>query len=177
MTPEFSRIVRAHAIGGVARAEHVEANADERAALAARFDLLTLGRLSGDLVVRRDAAGIRVGGRFSAAGEQACVVSAEPVAFALDETVDLHFTDGPAGGDEIELGGPDLDTLPLDGDELDLGEAVAQSLGLALDPYPRAPEALRAAAARFLISEEEAEARAAAEKARANPFAVLKGGR
>ena len=64
--------------------------------------------------------------------------------------------------------------LPLDGDALDLGEAVAQSLGLALDPYPRAPEEVRAAAARFIITEAEAEAIAAADKARANPFAALR---
>ena len=30
---------------------------------------------------------------------------------------------------------------PFDGDAIDIGEAVAQQLALALDPYPRAPEA------------------------------------
>ncbi len=28
---------------------------------------------------------------------------------------------------------------PFDGDAIDIGEAVAQQLALALDPYPRAP--------------------------------------
>lgn len=172
MTPEFSRVVRAHDVGTTARHEAVEAKPAERAALAARFDLAALDRLTADLTVVRDVGGICVTGRFVAAGSQACVVSGEAVAFALDEAVDLRFSEAVPLGEEIELGDSDLDVVPLDGDHLDLGEAVAQSLGLALDPYPRAPDDVRAAAARFVVS--EAEATAAAEAGRANPFAVLR---
>ena len=175
MTPEFSRIARAHEIGTVPRREAITASAAERTAVAVRFDLLALDHLDATLTVVRDAAGIRVTGRISAAGTQACVVSAEPVVFALDEPVDLRFSDAATPeGDEIELGAPDLDVLPLDGDILDLGEAVTQSLGLALDPYPRASPEVRAAAERLLLSEAEAEALAAADKARASPFAMLR---
>jgi uncharacterized metal-binding protein YceD (DUF177 family) len=174
MTPEFSRTIRAHDVGTTPRHESIEAKPVERAGIAARFDLRALDRLTAELTVVRDAGGIRVTGRFAAAGEQACVVSAEPVAFALDEAVDLRFSEAVAEGDEIELGGSDLDIVPLDGDHLDLGEAVAQSLGLALDPYPRAPTEVRAAAERLLISEAEAARIAAADKVRANPFAMLR---
>ncbi len=174
MTPEFSRVVRAHDIGTAARHESLEAKPAERAGVAARFDLLALDRLTAELTVVRDAGGIRVSGRFAAAGAQACVVSAEPVAFALDEPVDLRFSEAVPEGEEIELGDSDLDVVLLDSDYLDLGEAIAQSLGLALDPYPRAPAEARAAAERLLISEAEAAAIAAADKARANPFAMLR---
>ena len=175
MTPEFSRCVRAHEVGGIGWPQRLEANAAERAALAARFDLLALDTLTADLVVVRDAAGIRVTGRIAAAGSQACVVSAEPVAFVLDEPVDLRFSDAAVpAGDEVELAVPDLDTLSLDGDSLDLGEAAAQSLGLSLDPYPRASPEVREAAARFVLSQAEAEALTAADKARASPFAMLR---
>ncbi len=174
MTPEFSRTIRAHDVGTTARHEAIEAKPVERTGIAARFDLLALDRLTADLIVVRDAGGIRVTGRFAAAGSQACVVSAEAVAFALDEGVDLRFSDAVEAGEEIELGGADLDVVPLDGDHLDLGEVVAQSLGLALDPYPRATPDVRAAAERLLISEAEAAAIAAADKARANPFAMLR---
>lgn len=174
MTPEFSRIIRAHDVGTSPRGEGIEAKPIERSALATRFDLLTLDRLTADLTIVRDAGGIRVTGSFAAAGEQACVVSAEPVAFVLAEPVDLRFSDDVPAGDEIELGDSDLDVVPLDGDHIDLGEAIAQSLGLALDPYPRAPAEIRAAAERLLTSEAEAEAIAAADKARANPFAMLR---
>jgi uncharacterized metal-binding protein YceD (DUF177 family) len=173
--PELTYIVRVHEIGGIARREAIAASPAECAALAARFDLLALDRLAADLAVVRDAGGIHVTGRLTAAGAQACVVSAEPVPFALDEAVDLRFTDAALpDADEVELAGTDLDVLPIEGDALDLGEAVAQSLGLALDPYPRAPDDARAAAARFVITEAEAEAIAAADKARANPFAALR---
>jgi len=172
--PELSRIVRLHEIGTIARRETVAATPAERVALAGRFDLLALDRLTAELTVIRDPGGIQVTGRLTAAGAQACVVSAEPVAFDLDESVDLRFSDAAAPDADLELVGSDLDILPLEGDALDLGEAVAQSLGLALDPYPRAPEAARAAAARFVISEAEATAIAAADKARANPFAALR---
>ncbi len=175
MTPELSRIVRVSEIGATPRREAITATADEREALAERFDLLALDALSADLITVADAAGIHVTGTLTARGEQACAVSAEPVPFALDEPIDLRFSEAAApDADEVELSGTDLDVLPLDGDALDLGEAVAQSLGLALDPYPRAPAEVRAAAARFVISEAEAAEIAAADKARANPFAVLR---
>ncbi len=174
MTPELSRPVRASEIGIARRSETVTATAAECAALAGRFDLLALDTLTATLTLYRDARGIRVAGPLHATGTQACVVSAEPVAFALDENLDLIFSDTAVpAGDEIELSDADLDILPLDGDVLDLGEAVAQSLGLALDPYPRAPDAERVAAG-LVMTEAEAEALAAADKARANPFAALR---
>ncbi len=176
MTPELSRIVRVGDIGGVPRRIDIAATPAECAALAARFDLVTLADLAAEVTLASDAAGIRATGRFTAHGEQACVVSAEPVAFAIAEPIDLRFAIVAAAGDEVELSDADLDVVPLDGDALDLGEAVAQSLGLALDPYPRAPEAVRAAAAAFVISEADAAAATAGDKARANPFAVLRRG-
>jgi hypothetical protein len=175
VTPELARIVRASEIGIFAKREAVVATAAECAALATRFDILALAELSADLSVVRDAGGIRVTGTLAARGAQACVVSAEPVIFTMAEPIDLRFSDAATTADaEVELAGTDLDVLPLDGDALDLGEAMAQSLGLALDPYPRAPAAMRAATARFVISEADAAAIAAADKARANPFAALR---
>nr|WP_295659758.1 DUF177 domain-containing protein [Polymorphobacter sp.] len=174
MKSEFSRIIRAHDVGTSPRREAIEAKPLERTALATRFDLSRLDALTADLTAVRDAGGIRVTGTFAAAGEQACVVSAEPVPFAIAEPVDLRFSDAVPEGEEIELGDTDLDVVPLEGDHLDLGEVVAQSLGLALDPYPRAPAEIRAAAERLLTTEAEAEAIAAVDKARANPFAMLR---
>ena len=173
MTPEFSRLVRVQDIGTLARREAIVATAAERAALAVRFGLIDLDRLEATLEVVEGAGGITVTGSIAAVGTQPCAVSAEPVPFTIAEPIALLFGT-VSDADEIELSTPDLDTLRLDGDTIDLGEAVAQSLGLALDPYPRAPAELRAAAARFLISEEEAAARAAADKAAANPFNVLR---
>ena len=79
VTPEFSHVLRAHEIGGVTKRLVLEANASERAALAGRFDLLSLDRLTAALDVKREAAGIRITGQVQAAGAQPCVASGEPV--------------------------------------------------------------------------------------------------
>jgi len=178
-SPELSRIVRLSEIGSAPRPEHIEARPAERDALVERFGLASLDRLEADLTVRREAAGVRVKGRVTAAGAQVCIISSEPVPAKIDEPVDLLFaSDSPTAkpDEEIELGERDLDVVPLEGGSVDLGEAVAQSFGLALDPYPRASDEVVAAARRRLLTEEEAEARAEAKKAARNPFRVLKGG-
>jgi hypothetical protein len=41
----------------------------------------------------------------------------------------------------VELGEAELDVMFYDGATIDLGEAVAQTLALHLDPYPRSPDA------------------------------------
>lgn len=164
MTPEFSRPLRAHEIGGNPRHQQIEATAAEREALAKRFDLLTLDRLVADVTLRRDAAGIRVTGHIDAGGAQPCVATAEPVPFVLAEPIALLLTEGAAVADEIELADSDLDSEALVGDIIDIGEIAAQALALALDPYPRS-----AAPAPGVISEDAA-------RAAANPFSVLRKG-
>ena len=162
MTPEFSVPVRAHDVGGVLRHHSIAADAASRAALVGRFALVGLDELSANLALRREAAGIRVTGQIHARGGQACVATAEPVPFLLTEAVNLLFTEAKPDGDEIELADADLDTEPLDGDVIDLGEIAAQALALALDPYPRST-----APAPGVISEEAA-------RLAANPFSVLR---
>ena len=83
----------------------------------------------------------------------------------LDEAFDLRFVPEPetAGGDEeFELEADELDTMFHDGQAIDLGAAIADSLALALDPYPRSPNAADALRQAGVISEEEA-----------GPFAAL----
>ncbi len=162
MTPEFSREQRAHDVGGNPRRQSIEASADERAALARRFGLLALDRLVADVTLRREAAGIRVTGQIDANGTQPCVATAEPVPFLITEPVALLLTESLPEGDEIELGDDDLDSEPLVGDIIDIGEIAAQALALALDPYPRST-----APAPGVISEEAA-------RAASSPFAVLR---
>lgn len=161
--PEFSHIVRAHEIGG-SKPYTLEADAGERAALACRFVLLSLDRLTAALEVKREAAGIRVIGQVHGAGTQPCVASGEPVPFLVTERIALLLTQAVPEGGEIELSGDDLDVEPLDGDIVDLGEIAAQALALGLDPYPRLPVSVAG-----VISEDEA-------IALRSPFAVLKKG-
>lgn len=140
--PEFSRPERLDAIGAGARTVAVEADAEERRKLAARFGLLAIDALVGSFVVQREAAGIRVRGRVTAAVTQACSVTGEPLAATVDDSVDLLFVPTPAeGGDEVELDDDNIDVVFHDGAAIDLGETAAETMALALDPFPRGPGA------------------------------------
>jgi uncharacterized metal-binding protein YceD (DUF177 family) len=145
-----------------------------RAALAKRFGLEAIGRLEGNLAVVRAGAGAKATGRLVADVVQSCVVSGEPVPAHVEEALDLRFEPLDEGREEIELEADALDVMPVEGDAIDLGEALAQALAVALDPYPRAAPEVLAKVRRLLMSEEEAEAQEAAAKAAANPFAALK---
>jgi len=154
--PEFSRIERADTIGEGERTVRIEANAAERAALAERFELKSLDALEAEFRLRRDAAGIIAHGHVRGAVVQACVVTDDPIPVEIDEPVALRFvTDDSAGDGEIELDEDALDTMAYDGASLDLGEAAAETMALALDPYPRGPNAAAALRAAGVISEEE----------------------
>jgi uncharacterized metal-binding protein YceD (DUF177 family) len=173
--PEFSRVVLAEEVAQRPERE-IEANAAERAALARRFGLNRLDSLTASFTLAQVAGGVHVAGRVRAKAVQACAVSAADVDAAVDETVDVRFVKGGAAADdaEVELGEGDLEILPMNGRSIDLGELAAETLGLALDPYPRADEATLAEARRHLLTEEEA-ARVSARAAKsANPFSVLK---
>lgn len=168
MMPEFSRTLQAHEIGSTAHAVTLTATPAERVALARRFDLIELTQLEAALSASGEIGGVRVTGRLRARGFQRCGLTAEPVNFTIDEAVDLRFSQVvDVDADEVELSDADLDTLPMDGDTVDLGEAVAQSLGLAIDPYARAPGA---ALPPQVVPEDQVVA-----LKRPNPFGILKG--
>lgn len=141
------------------------ADADERAAVAARLDLSSLERLDAHAVLQRDGDTVHVSGRVKASLEQRCVATGDPLPVRIDEAFDLRFVPElkTAGGDEeFELGADELDTLFHDGQAIDLGAAIADSLALGLDPYPRSPDAANALRQAGVISEDEA-----------GPFAAL----
>lgn len=150
MTPEFARPLRLDQIGAGDNKLSIEANEAERAALARRFALLSIERLSADYAVRRDAVGLLATGRLTGQVVQACVATAAPVPATIDESFTLRFLPEPGDDapEEVELDAADCDTMFYTGSAIDLGEAAAETLALALDPFPRAPgaeEALREA--------------------------------
>ena len=154
---------------------HLEAGEAARAALAARFGLAALDRLVADLDVARAGQGAMVTGRFEAEAVQNCIISGEPLPVQVADSIALRFEpDAAVPGQEVELEADALDVIPFEGDSIDLAEAVAQSLLLARDPYPRASEDALARARCHLMSEEEAAEEQARAKAAANPFAKLR---
>ncbi len=157
MTPEFHRPIRIDQIGEGEMRQHVTADADERRRLMGRFGLLALDSLVADYALRRDAAGILATGRLTASVAQPCVASGEPVPESIDEPFTIRFQpEGAAQNSEDELSDDAMDTIFYTGQAIDLGEAAAETLALALDPYPRAPDAESTLRAAGVLREEEA---------------------
>ena len=159
---EFSRVFDVRQAEG--RAVRLEATAGERAALAARFGLVWIDRLEADLVLERKDETIAARGTLAADIVQSCAVSAEDLPVRIAEPVSFRFV--PAAGDhqpdeEVELAADDCDEIEYAGTQFDLGEAIAQSLALAIDPFATGPHADEA---RALLRNEEG-----------SPFAALKG--
>ena len=157
MTPEFSRTWRLDALG-IDRAVDISAEPEERAALAKRFGLQSLDVLSATATLHPVASGIEAKGHIRAKAVQSCVITGDAVPADIDQPFLIRFVaeDMAPGGEEVELNADDCDIVEHDGQMIDLGEAVAQTLGLALDPYPRAPDADARVKEAGILSEEEA---------------------
>jgi Large ribosomal RNA subunit accumulation protein YceD len=146
-TAEFSRMVAIGRLDGDKIMEKIEASEAERVALARRFGLVSLDKLEADVTLRRMGHGpvVRFEGSLRAKVVQRCVVSLDSIENVIEEDFALHFAperrDRPSGHVIEKDYGDDGDDLPepLVDDQIDIGEAVAQHLALALDPYPRRP--------------------------------------
>ena len=142
-TPELSRLVDERQI--TARPIELKATAEERKALARRFDIVAIKNLKATVKIERAGAALLARGRLSAAIVQSCAISGEDLSVAIEEPLALRFVPEVAlpETEEVELDAQDLDEIPFEGHTFDLGEAVAQSLALAIDPYAAGPEAER----------------------------------
>ena len=171
--PEFSHIIT---LADAAQGRRVTLDADEatRAAIAKRLGLVALNRLVVTAEVRSVAGGIAATGAIDAKLVQSCAATDLPVPAKLREPFDLRFlrdADPSGGEEEVEISDADLDILPLEGDRIDLGEAAVQTLSLALDPFPRHPDADRILAEKGVLSEDQAGPFAALAKLRGKPEA------
>jgi uncharacterized metal-binding protein YceD (DUF177 family) len=138
ITPEFSRLVPADQIGGKPFARWIEANAEEREKLSRRFDLLVLDRFVAEVELRRQSPEIiLLEAQFEAEFEQCCAVTLEPVRGAVSDRFSLIYGPTPQNQEEFVLSGDEPAFEPLYGDVIDIGEAVAQELSLALPVFPR----------------------------------------
>jgi len=140
--PEFPRPVDVRQLS--AKAVSIEASAQEREALARRFGIVAIHQLQATVRLERSGEAILARGRLFASIVQSCAISGEDLPVRIDEPLALRFVPtAPPEGEEIELDAEDLDEIPFEGDAFDLGEAAAQSLALAIDPYATGPEAER----------------------------------
>jgi uncharacterized metal-binding protein YceD (DUF177 family) len=124
---------------------------------------VAIHQLQATVAIERAGEALLARGRLSASIVQSCAVSGEDLPVRVDEPLALRFV--PAAqpeGEEVELEADELDEIPFEGHVFDLGEAVAQSLALAIDPYATGPEAERVR--KEVLSDEAA----------SGPFAALK---
>jgi uncharacterized metal-binding protein YceD (DUF177 family) len=165
----WSQKVPLERIGPVAQSMHMAAPEAARAGLAARFDLASIEALTAEVMLGAERQGVRLTGRLTAALHYFCRVSREAFPATLTLPVDVLFLPEdqlPDPDDVTENPDPwDLDELDPAG--VDVAEAVAVTLALALDPFPRGPSADEALVKLGIKTEEEA-------RRASSPFAVLK---
>ncbi len=143
------------------------ASVEECAALARRFGLVRIDRLEAELGLTRAGQGAEGRGRIEAAIVQACAISGEDLPVAVSEPLFFRFVplaEGHSLDEEVELDADDCDEIEFTGSLIDPGEAVAQSLALAIDPFAAGPDAEEARRRAGLLGEGEA-----------GPFAALAG--
>jgi len=159
---EFTHIVKVRQIMQAPRV--VEANTAERAALAQRFLINEVKFLTAEVALTVNGTIVTADGRLRADIVQQCAVSGEDLPASIDEKITLRFVPEAAApaDDEVELDADDCDEIYYSGDSFDLGEAVAQSLGLAIDPFACGPGAEQARKKAGLLDESAA-----------GPFAAL----
>ncbi|MGC8475491.1 MAG: YceD family protein [Acetobacteraceae bacterium] len=140
MTGDLSCVLPLHRIPPAGASVTIQATPAELAALAERLDLPAIAALEGRFQLHPAPGGI-VAATLTLTAEVTAVsvVSLEPFPRTVRETAALRFV--PAGEEEQDdLIDPESpDDIPYSGTGLALGEAVAEQLALALDPYPRKP--------------------------------------
>lgn len=159
--PEFSRLVDRRRLP--AAPMKLAADEAERRGLAKRFGLIAIDRLEADVSLEADGEAVDVKGSLRAEIVQTCAISGDDLPVTIAEPFTLRFVpEAPVTDGELELVEEDLDEIPYAGTAFDLGEAVAQSLALAIDPFATGPEADRVRMEKGLLGE-----------AAAGPFAAL----
>jgi uncharacterized metal-binding protein YceD (DUF177 family) len=161
---EFSRILPLDAVGSDGRAPRkVTASPEECEALKQRLGLQGLANFSAEMTIDWIGADeIYVRGRVVADVVQTCVVTLDPVPAHVEDAFEAQFTTRLEEEPVDRIVGPDDEDPPeaLTEGELDMGELATQQLALALEPWPRLPDA-------------EIPDAFAADPSRDGPFAVL----
>ena len=156
---ELTRLVKPRALP--AGSMTVEAGEAERAALAKRVGVTAIHVLSATVDFDTKDEAVLANGSLTATIEQPCAITQDDFTYEVVEQLALRFvptgsTPEHAPDEEIELDSQDLDEIEYDGETFDLGEAIAQTLALSIDPYREGPDADEARKAAGIVSDEDA---------------------
>lgn len=144
--PEFSHMVDLRQIAAAPLV--LEPDDAARRRLAGRFAITAIRTMQATVQLEREGERVTATGRLIADVIQPCRVSAEDFPVRIDEPLHLRFVPAQetaqaecVPGAEIELTADDCDEIAYQGTAFDLGEAVAQTLALAIDPFAEGPNA------------------------------------
>ena len=134
--PEFSRPLQTDRVPKAGSTDKLAADPRELQALAKRMKIPAIHSLTAEIrATPWRGGGVKLEGHLTADIEQVSVISLE----AFRETVSIplarYFL--PPGAVVENEGEDDADSIQ--GGIIDLGEVVAETLALDLDPYPRKP--------------------------------------
>lgn len=157
---EFSRPLQVDRVPKLGSTEKLSAEPAELQALAKRFKIPVLHSLSAEIrATPWRGGGMKLEGHITADMEQVSVISLEAFRETVSVPLARYFLSHGAVVDNQQ----EDDADPIDNGWIDLGEVVAETLALDLDPYPRKPgEAFPGH-----VEDDGAEAKAP------SPFAVL----
>ena len=122
-----------------------------REAIADVGDLREVLAASASLdVIPKSGGRFHVAGRVRARVGQTCVVTLDPIESEIDEAIDLIFAPpeqipdmadlvDEAAESDVEIPDP---PEPIENGVIDLGRLATDALFLAIDPYPRKPDAV-----------------------------------
>lgn len=133
--PEFSRPLIVDRIPKLGSTEIISAEPAELTKLASRLDVPGLHGLTAKIrATPWRGGGLKLDGMISADIEQVSVVSLETFRHKVEVALLRYFL--PPGA---VVASDDDDADPIEHGIVDIGEAVAETLALELDPYPRKP--------------------------------------
>jgi uncharacterized metal-binding protein YceD (DUF177 family) len=159
---ELSRPLEVARVARLGSHEKFSADAGECVALAKRLQVSKIHAVSAELKARSwRGGGMKISGDAFIDLDQESVVSLETFRSQLRIPVERYFLNIPAGEDNDS----EQDIDPIENGVIDLGEVVAETIALELDPYPRKPgESFEA-----VIEDDPA-----LDEKKPNPFNVLK---
>jgi len=141
ITSEFSRPIALDRIGLKEKSYEISADEKERAALAERLGIPAVNSFDATIRLRLTGGGglVRLSGHIKAELTQICVVTLEPIATSVEE--DFTRVYSVEAGDEmaevvVEMDEDDVPDL-IENGHIDMGDAAAEHLALAMDPFPR----------------------------------------
>ena len=135
MSPEFSRPLTVDRVPRGGSYEKIAAEARECLALAKRLDVPALHSLTAEMrATPWRGGGLKVAGSLKADLDRVSIINLEPFRQQVEFPILRYFMPVAvaATAEEAEID-------PIVEGHVDLGEVVAETLALELDPYPRRP--------------------------------------